>query len=67
MGAKRIRMCLAQKTLSPSILLILSYPLKPSLGAHQAKTRELPLNPVFFFFFFKFCDVATLAIIYRKV
>ncbi len=41
-----------KKTLFPSILLIVSYPPKPSLGAHQAKTRSLALNPVFFFKFF---------------
>jgi hypothetical protein len=52
MGAKRIRMCLTQKTLFPSMLLILSYPPKPSVGAHQAKTRSLPINLAFFFFFF---------------
>ncbi len=52
-GTKRIRMCLTQKkTLFPSILLILSYPSKPSLGAHQTKPRSLPLNQMFFFFFF---------------
>jgi hypothetical protein len=45
----------------------LSYPIHPNLASvlTKPKTGSLPLNSVFFFF--QFCDVATLAIIHRKV
>jgi hypothetical protein len=53
--SKELGCVLPKQTLFPSILLILSYPPKPTLGAHQAKTRLLPLNPVCVcFFFFNF-------------